>query len=459
MTPLRIPALAGAMIALLAIATDSPRASRAADPAPPPSASAQPSVADPTVPLRAWLRHPDSSFAWSKVSERTLPNGVTLTELSLTSQTWHGITWKHHLVALKPKIMRKNPTALLYITGGYNPLESMVFSALVNEAKEPLFILFDIPNQPLFGDLHEDQLIAYTFNQYLETGDATWPLLFPMTKGAHRAMDAAQAFGKQAWKTSIGGFVVTGASKRGWTTYLTGATDPRVKGIAPMVYNNLNLGPQMKHQKDQWGQYSEQIEDYTKLGLQEKLQTERGQALSAMVDPYSFRRDLRMPKLLIHGTNDRYWTLDATRFYYNDLIGRRNLLNVPNSGHGLQDHTRVLNSLGAFWDAVSRGKTLPQVIATSRQSDDEGLVITLRAEGAPKALRVWRATNPTSDFRESQWTSTSASIGVKGETVVKTPLPKQGFEAVFVELAYPGPLGDYTVSTPIEIIRDRTITQ
>src|SRR5262249_39201898 len=158
---------------------------------------------------------------------------------------------------------RTEPTAtmLLWNQGGKpSPTSLLAAFDLATKAKAPVAFLFGIPNQPLFGKLTEDTLIAETFVRYLETKDDSWPLLFPMVKRLVKAMDAVQEFAKKEWKHDVKSFVVTGGSKRGWTSWLTGAADPRVKAIAPMVIDTLNMQKQMDYQLESYGAYSKMID-------------------------------------------------------------------------------------------------------------------------------------------------------------------------------------------------------
>ena len=210
-------------------------------------------------------------------------------------------------------------------------------------------MLPQVPNQPLLGGKTEDELIAETFVRYLQTKDENWPLLFPMVKSAVKAMDAVQAWAKENGKP-VTRFVVTGGSKRGWTTWLTGAVDDRVIAIAPMVIVMLNLGPQGPNQLKVWGQYSEQIHDYVERGLMETVATPTGTNLWKMVDPFTYRERLLKPKMLINGANDRYWTLDALDLYWNELQGPKYLIELPNAGHDLKVNREWATSgLGAFF--------------------------------------------------------------------------------------------------------------
>ena len=261
--------------------------------------------------LADYVNKTDASFGWVKRREGKLGSG-TYVELTLTSQTWKGIVWRHQLFLYKPAQVRDGSRALLLIGGGQwseslaqppnminagLPREINIIIGVAAQIQAPVAVLLQVPQQPIFGGMVEDQIISYTFEQFLRTDDATWPLLLPMVKSVVRAMDVIQAFGKQEWQLDVQHFTLTGASKRGWTTWLTAAVDPRVESLAPMVIDTLNMGPQMKHQVATWGRFSEQIEDYTRRGIQQHIASPHGARLLGIVDPYSYRQTLTQPEV------------------------------------------------------------------------------------------------------------------------------------------------------------------
>jgi len=334
--------------------------------------------------LTDYVGRRDGVFAWSLGKKLD-----DLTELKLTSQTWQGHVWKHELVIVNPPtpIKPKSDGMILYVTGDRVDRADLPFMRSLS-AKSGLRVatLFQVPNQPLF-DLEEDALIAHTFGKYLETGDSAWPLLFPMTKAAIRAMDAVQR-----WDPSVKRFVVTGASKRGWTTWLAGATgDRRVAGIAPMVFDFLDFERQLAHQLKAWGAYSEMLGDYVSRGQAEAAQTPEGRKLAAMVDPISYRTKLAMPKLIVLGSNDRYWTSDAHRLYVPSLPGHTFFRIVPNVGHNLGGGEAAIASVAFFARGVFR-----RLDPRPQQWFDAGRLPT---DGALK----WMAFSGTQDFRDSVW--------------------------------------------------------
>jgi PhoPQ-activated pathogenicity-related protein len=172
--------------------------------------------------LAQYIQTEDQVCRWERLSHTDSHDGLTVYELTLISQVWQGIPWEHRLRIIMPRTAQQMPPlALLLISGssdGTLELQDGVFMA--RELSAPVAILYDIPNQPCFGGLMEDDLLAYTFVQFLETRDPTWPLLLPMVKGV-------------------------------------------VKAIAPCVYDNLNLAQQMQHQRATWGHFSGQIAAYT----------------------------------------------------------------------------------------------------------------------------------------------------------------------------------------------------
>ncbi|MFI4873822.1 MAG: PhoPQ-activated pathogenicity-related family protein [Blastopirellula sp. JB062] len=413
-------------------------------------------IAEPVAPtaLQDYVAQKDESFAWELVKTTDLPLGMgRMHEVKLTSQTWQGITWSHVLAIVEPKEIEHPNHALLFITGGktggkIRTGDLIAGARMANAGGMCVGYLLHVPNQPLFGDRVEDDLITETFLRYLETRDATWPLLFPMVKSAVRAMDVIQEVAQSEWGGKIEKFIVSGASKRGWTTWLSAVAEPRVAGIAPIVIDTLNFQPQMKHQIKIWGKYSEQIEDYTSKGLVRVMQEQPEVPLWRWVDPYTYREQLTLPKLIINGTNDPYWVVDALNIYWDDLPAPKHILYVPNAGHGLKGGIETaLTSLVAFMKHVAEGKPLPN-LQWQYAEKDQKIMLTVRSDVAPKEVRLWTATSEDGDFRPSQWTA-EPIVAKDGIYIAAVDVPAEGFVAMYAEARYE--MGDrlYSLTTQI----------
>lgn len=396
--------------------------------------------------LTDYLARPDASFGWHEaVSGRV--GGAEYVEYLMTSQTWRDIAWKHQLFLLRPANMTNGSRhALLFIHGGrwkpeYEadrkdaqlPREALLFARLAEAIEAPVAVLRQVPFQPMF-DRREDALIAYTFDQYLRTGENDWPLLLPMVKSAARAMDAVQSIVRERWHASIDSFTVAGASKRGWTAWLTAAADKRVMAVAPMVIDVLNMRAQMDHQRATWGDLSEEIRDYSALDLPGQLQTPRGEALLSLVDPFSYRTRLIQPKLILLSTNDRYWPLDALKIYWPALPNPKHVLYVPNQGHGLRDPDRVISALSAVHRYAAAGKPLPRT-SWSFASTRHALSVQLTSELSPERVLIWSARSPTVDFRDARWTSRSCSKTNRGHAC-SAKRGQHEYTAIFAETSF-----------------------
>ena len=400
--------------------------------------------------LFSYVARPEPEWRWEKKAEQTVGD-MKVEDLYLCSQVWKGIKWEHTVRVISPPKVEYPNAMILLITGGNpGPQELTVGTMFVKALGARFAVLYNIPNQPLFGGLSEDDLIAHTYAEYLKTGDQEWPLLFPMTKSAVKAMDALQAFSEKEWGQKVDTFVVTGGSKRGWTTWLAGVVDPRVKGIAPIVYNNLNLRAQMPYQLKTWGRYSEQIDEYTRRGLQEKMATPRGQLLSTMIDPYSYLPRLKMPKLIINGTNDRYWTVDALNLYWKDLPGDKWVLYVPNNPHGIRDLPRLVGAESAFFRAVAGGPPMPRMKSGFAEWQGK-LTLRLEANPGPTSARLWVAHSETRDFRESVWEE-SPMEAKDGAFVGMVDPPKKGSTAFFGEAVFEANGRQFTLSSTMRVV-------
>lgn len=406
--------------------------------------------------LDRFVQRPDSSFGWSLIAEEKGDDG-TLFRLQLTSQQWRGAAWTHPLLLFVPTGGPDSDLALLVLRhGGSDDGDAASLRTISRSTGTAAAMLFDLPNQPLFGGLEEDPLLAFTFSQYLRTGDSTWPLLFPMVRSVVSAMDAMQDLGGLAGGTFLERFVVAGHSKRGQTAWLTGAADTRVKGIIPIANDVLNSPAQIVHHRAVAGDITGASQIFSEVI--EAAESPRGRCLIAMIDPFTYRDRLAAPKLVVLGTNDAYTPTDALNVYWDALSGPGSVLYLPNTTHvGANSHPAVNPTAFAFVRAVAAGTTMP-ALEVAVEVRDGAIEARVGTEAAVRAARLWTSASADREFRTSQWSAaemrkvpvggSSGSEAYAGEA----SLPPTGFAALFVELEFEGDGAPFKLSSPIRII-------
>jgi PhoPQ-activated pathogenicity-related protein len=408
--------------------------------------------ASPRTPLDDYIAKPDSSYSWKVVKTSSRP-GMRVFVLEMVSQKWRTAEevdrpiWRHWMTVACPEKLTST-TGFLLIGGGRNggdppdgPAAMVIKIAqatgtVVTELKM-------VPNQPLIfhndGQRRsEDDLIGYTWDQFFKTGDPTWPARNPMAKSAVRAMDTITQLlaSESGGERTVDRFVVAGGSKRGWTTWITAAVDKRVVAIVPIVIDVLNVRESMRHHYEAYGFWAPSIGDYVQHGVTQRMDDPRMVELCRLVDPYSYRKRLTMPKLLVCAAGDQFFLPDSSRFYFDDLVGPKYLRYVPNGDHSL-DGTDAIESIIAFYWTVLRGKQLPR-FSWAFQGND---TIRVHAVDRPERVTLWQATNPRArDFRlESlgpKYTSRVLADQGEGNYVATVPAPEEGWTAMFVELLY-----------------------
>lgn len=402
--------------------------------------------------LDRYVNKPDSSFRW-KVVDKIPGPGCTTYVIDMVSQTWRAspevdrAEWQHWLLICKPDKVEHNQ-ALLLISGGGNggdppkkaddtvPRIAVATGSVVAELKM-------VPNQPLIfeNDGHkrsEDDLIAYTWDKFMVTGDETWVARLPMVKSAVRAMDTITAFmaSPDGGETKVDEFVVAGGSKRGWTTWNTAAVDRRVVAIIPAVIDVLNVKESMKHHYEAYGYWSPAVWDYVRHKIMPRQNTPEYTALLKIEDPFNYRARLTMPKFILNAAGDEFFLPDSSQFYWNELKGEKHLRYVANAKHSLAG-SDARESLAAFYHAVINDKPRPKY-DWSFESDGSIRVV---CEDAPKEVVVWQATNPKArDFRLDSIGKAYKSMPLEDQGghvyVARAEKPPEGFTAYFVEMTF-----------------------
>jgi PhoPQ-activated pathogenicity-related protein len=436
---------------------------------PPVWGQAPPAAAELAGALDAYVKKPDDAYAWSV--EKSFPGNPSQTfVIKLTSQSWRSPAevdrpvWQHWLTVVKPTQLKTDKLFLL-VSGGANDRPApdkpnQVIAQIAQATGSMVAELRMIPNQPLVfhGDgvpRKEDDLIAYCWDQFLDTGDPTWLPRLPMVKSVVKAMDCLQEWSRQE-QAPISRFVVAGGSKRGWTTWMAGVADERVEAIVPIVIDVLNVDESIRHHGAAYGFWAKALGNYVQHGIVQRPDHPRMQDLHRVEDPYSYLDRLTLPKYIVNGSGDQFFLPDSSRFYYHDLKGEKHIRYVPNTDHGVDGSLDAVTSIVAFYQMLIAGKPRPDPSWTFEADGS----IRVTSAVAPQMVTLWQAHNPTArDFRVDTigktWTSTPLGAAADGSWVGRPKRVEKGWTAAFVELAYDsGGLFPFKVSTAVRVTPD-----
>jgi PhoPQ-activated pathogenicity-related protein len=450
------------------------------------------------TPLEDYVNTPDSHYQYSL---KGTINAVSYTSyvIQMTSQKWltnsdsDRSIWNHWLTICVPKIIQQTDISILFIDGGSNnenaPTEmDPLIQQMCMTSQTVVSYLRQIPNQPItftkdpsHQKRTEDDIIAYTWAHFLNnTHEPYWLLRLPMTKAVVRAMDTIQSFvSTSPYIPKINKFVVSGASKRGWTTWTSAIVDKRVIAIIPIVIPILNIVPNINRQYQAYGEWSFALDPYLKMHNMKYLNKPEFVELAKIVDPYSYLDRLHLPKYIICATGDEFFLPDSTDFFFDDLPGEKYLRMVPNAEHSLLGQQMdIVASALTFYQRIVRGEPRPKFSYSLKKSNITAS-ITLTTFDKPTSVYLWYTktiSNTKRDFRliicgdlknsscyqPATWFYKKVEDNGNGKYIVEMQRPLEGWRAFFLELYYKysydnnpfSPEQTFKITTEVNIVPD-----
>ncbi len=302
----------------------------------------------------------------------------------------------------------------------------------------------DIPNQYLtFQDdkkpLKEDESVSRSWALFMEAPEQRklMPLNIPMVTALSQAMRLAK---KELTQWNINSFIITGISKRGWTTWLSAIADPDVEAIVPFAIDLLDIDASLEHIYQSYGgNWPITFYPYYQQGIDEKIKSPTFTQLRQIIDPLRYLNTiyqprLAIPKYIINASGDDFFVPDNTRFYYSKLPGVKSLRIVPNMNH-YSINQFAEESLVPFINRFQSKKTLPQLIGLIHHH-----LLTVYFSEAPVKVVRWTANNPNArDFRYAcgiRYQPLTIDIPANNKISITLNEPKTGWEATYIEATF-----------------------
>jgi len=243
----------------------------------------------------------------------------------------------------------------------------------------------------------------------------------------------------------------------------------------------LNFVPNVHHMWRNFGGWTFAFGDYHSLNLTAKFDDPNMFKLTAIVDGYSYRSRLTMPKLIASTTGDEFFQIDDSRYYFHDLPGDNHLLMMHNAEHSCATALgELLPAIHAFALSVMENKPRPSL---TWSIDNVTGALTMETMTRPEHVYLRHAhTLPSQSGTRKDFRLIRANIDcpsmfqVKGQCIqpvlwagekiaptstkgakytytASLPAPEKGYVAFFLEAKFPGvDIVPFTFTTETSIV-------
>jgi PhoPQ-activated pathogenicity-related protein len=341
-------------------------------------------------------------------------------------------------------------------------------------------------------------MLAWAWKEFFDSGDHEWLPRLPMAKAVMKAMQAVQEYTTQENIAELDGWLVSGASKRGWTTWMVGAAAekctwcPKVDALAPIVPIVPNLREGVHHMWQAYGGFSFAFNDYTAVNLTTLIDSDEVIELFKIVDPINYLSRLdKIPKMVIDSSDDEFMMMEWTNNWFDAFNenGEMHLWIGANVEHSMATGViGLMKTLGNYANSVFLGGTRPKFSHTLDKTNGQitveipadqahGKVVLRHGHTLSHTHRDFRwIAGATQDkegnatcavprvgpfhtlgsdvcFQPIIWTGTTLNETTpgSGKYVGQIPTPKIGWIGAFVEVFFPSDTGlktEYQFTTP-----------
>eukprot|EP00742_Colponemidia_sp_Colp-10_P016726 GILJ01019200.1.p1 GENE.GILJ01019200.1~~GILJ01019200.1.p1 ORF type:complete len:325 (+),score=52.99 GILJ01019200.1:265-1239(+) len=244
-----------------------------------------------------------------------------------------------------------------------------------------------------------------------------------MTKAGVKALDALQTIlPNYIGGTPINKFVVAGASKRGWATWLVGAAEAvrpnnRILALVPIVLDALHMHDFMHRHYTALGGWSFALKDYVNANITLYLDNPNLNEMFNFMDPYFYLYRLTMPKLIVNAGGDEFQMPDDHRYWAAATVGETHFLLVKNAEHSMITGIfELIPSLTAFVASVQAKGVRPTVQWSIDNATGAISVITSEPPSSIDVTYCDSALGPSTGRRDFRWAALNVTpcIGVFG---------------------------------------------